>query len=178
MSQKVFKIMPRDSKHSLVSLRGKGLIPGIMYGQSLKESIAIQIPLTSLQAIINDSTNMMFPLELEGQVYNCVLREFQPDHLHSQILHVDFQFVKPGEYIKMNIPMNYEGLELLGSKKYILEKALSRILVKGSVDVLPESFMLNVGSLDRGAKIFVRDIELPQGVELLTNLETIIATVQ
>lgn len=178
MSQKIFKIMPRDSKYSLVSLREKGFIPGIMYGQSLKQSIAIQIPLTSLQTIINDTTNMIFPLELEGQTYNCILRAFQPDHLHSKILHVDFQFVKPGEYIKMNIPVNYEGLELLRSKKYILEKAVSRILVKGSVDVLPESFMFNVGSLDHGAKIFVHNIELPHGVELLMNPETIIATVQ
>ncbi|MFQ9698301.1 MAG: hypothetical protein ACLRY5_15850, partial [Zhenhengia sp.] len=35
--------MSRDSKKSLAELRHKGMIPGIMYGQSLTHSIPIQI---------------------------------------------------------------------------------------------------------------------------------------
>ena len=178
MPHTVFKIMPRPSKQNLLDLRNSGIVPGIMYGQSLKESLPIEIPLPSLQAIINDTSNVIFPLELEGEVYNCILRDFQTDRLHTQILHVDFQFVKPGETIKLNVPMVYEGLERLRTKKFILEKAKSRILVQGPVDVLPESFVVDVGTLGHGSKIVARDLELPDHVELLINPETIIATVQ
>ncbi|MEF9960290.1 MAG: 50S ribosomal protein L25 [Niameybacter sp.] len=178
MPQKIFKVMPRTLNQSLLNLRTKGLVPGIMYGQSLKTSIPIQIPFTALQSMINDTSTMTFSLELDGETYNCVLRDFQTDRLHTTIIHVDFQFVKPGEHIKMSIPMSYEGIEHLRSKKYLLEKAISRIPVKGCVDILPEAFVVNTGEMERGAKIFVSDLQLPKGVELLINPETIIATVQ
>lgn len=178
MPHKVFKIMPRTLDQNLLNLRSSGIVPGIMYGQSLKESVPMEIPLPSLQAIINDTTNVIFPLELEGEVYNCILRDFQTDRLHTQILHVDFQFVKPGESTKLYVPMAYEGLEHLRTKKYVLEKAVSRILVEGPVNALPESFVVNVGVLGHGDKIVARDLELPEHVELLMNPETIIATIQ
>ena len=178
MSQKVFAFMPRESNKSLTELRHKGVIPGIMYGQSLTHSIPIQIALPKLQAIINDTTAMIFKLELDGKLYDCVLREFQTDRLHTEILHVDFQFIKPGEVIKMQIPMVYEGLERLRSKKYILEKAVSKIPVKGPVDVLPDAFIIDTGELEQGAKIFANELRLPKNTELLLHPETIIATIQ
>lgn len=178
MSHKVSTVMPRKSNQNLSKLRHKGIIPGIMYGQSLKDSIAIEIPLTTLQTIISDTQTMIFPLQLEGEVYNCVLRDFQTDRLHTEILHVDFQFVKAEEVIKMRIPMVYEGIDRLRSKKFILEKAVSKIPVKGPVNVLPEAFVIDAGALNQGTKISIRDLVLPEGIELLLHPETIIATIQ
>lgn len=178
MSQKVFTIMPRKSNENLSVLRHKGIIPGIMYGQSLKESIPIEIPLLTLQTILSDTTTLIFPLVLEDETYQCVLRDFQTDRLHTEILHVDFQFVKAEEVIKMQIPMAYEGIERLRNKKYILEKAVSKIPVKGPVNGLPESFVVDTSALDQGSKIFACDLNLPDGIELLLHPETIIATIQ
>ncbi|MBU3811702.1 MAG: 50S ribosomal protein L25 [Candidatus Niameybacter stercoravium] len=177
MSQKVFTIMPRDSKKNLTELRSKGMIPGIMYGQSLTHSVPIQIALPMLQNIISDTTTMIFKLDLGGQIYDCVLRDFQTDRLHTEILHVDFQFVKAGEVIKMQIPMSFEGTEILRSKKYILEKAVTKIPVKGPVDVLPETFVVDTSNLEQGAKIFVSDLELPDKIEMLLHPDTIVATI-
>ncbi|MGL6174605.1 MAG: 50S ribosomal protein L25 [Cellulosilyticaceae bacterium] len=176
---KTISVKRRNIKQSLSTLRNKEIIPGILYGPSLKESIPIQLPLKDLQSIIQTTaTTTIFPLELEGETCNCILREFQPDMLYSQILHVDFQVVKSGEVVKMNIPMSYDGLEHLKGKKLILEKAIDKIPVKGPVNNLPEAFKLEVGTLERGAKIFARSISLPEKTDLLLNPETIIATVQ
>lgn len=178
MPHNVFKILPRPLNQNLLSLRNSGMIPGIMYGQSLEESVPIEIPLTSLEVIINDTTNLLFPLELDGEVYNCILRDFQTDRLHTQILHVDFQFVKPSEITKLYVPMIYEGIEHLRTKKHVLEKAMSRILVVGPVHTLPEAFVINVGELGHGDKVVASDLELPEHVELLIHPQTIIATIQ
>lgn len=176
---KTVSIKRRNVKQSLSKLRNKEIIPGVLYGPSLKQSIPIQVSLKDLQSIIQTTaTTTIFPLELEGETCNCILREFQPDMLYSQILHVDFQVVKPGEVVKMNIPMSYDGLEHLKGKKLILEKAIDKIPVKGPIDFLPESFKLDVGTLERGSKIFAHTISLPEKTELLINSETIIATVQ
>lgn len=178
MSQKVFTIMPRKSKQNLTTLRHKEIIPGVMYGQSLTHSIPIQIALSNLQTIINDTGTMIFKLDLDGKIYSCVLREFQTDRLHTEILHVDFQFVQSGEVIKMKIPMSYEGLERLRSKKLILEKAVSKIPVQGPVDSLPETFLVDLTDFNHGSKVAVGDLKLPKDIELLLHPETIVATIQ
>ena len=170
--------MPRPSKQNLSKLRHKGIIPGIIYGQSLKDPISIEVPLDTLQTIIKDTQTMIFHLQLEDTVYDCVLRDFQTDRLHTELLHVDFQFVKPEEVIKMKIPMIYEGIERLRSKKYVLEKAISKIPVIGPVNVLPEAFVVDTSNFKHGTKIFARDLIIPDSLELLLHPETIIATIQ
>ena len=178
MSSKVFTIMPRDTKTSLSQLRHKEIIPGIIYGQSLIQAIPIQLKLSTLQNILNDPTTMIFKLELNGQLYDCVLREFQTDHLHTEILHVDFQLVKPGEVIKMHIPIHFEGIEVLRNKKYILEKAVTQIPVKVPVEILPEAFVMDVTNFEQGSKIYVSTLNLPPEVEVLLHPDTIVATIQ
>lgn len=172
-------IYKRASKQNLNALRTKGLIPGILYGQSLNESISIEIPLKDLQIIINEtSKSTIFPLQLGEETCQCILRDYQTDGLCSQILHVDFQIIKEGEIIKMNIPVTYDGLDYLSGKKLILEKSIDKLLVKGPIEHIPETFVINVGSLERGAKICAHTISLSQDIELLLHPETIIATVQ
>lgn len=172
-------IKKRALNQNLSTLRNKEMIPGILYGQSLKQSIPIQIPSTHLYSIINNPSNStIFPLNLEGETCNCILRDFQTDPLYSGVIHVDFQVVKKGEVVKMNIPVTYEGLEHLRGKKLILEKSIDKICVRGPVDSLPETFTLNIGNLEHGSKIFAGDIELPSKTEMLIRPDTIIATVQ
>lgn len=179
MSQENIQVFPRSTTQNLHSLRTQGIIPGIMYGQSLKKSVPIQINVKDLQRIIDNRANTTtFVVDYEGTPHECILREYQTDQLHTAFLHVDLQYVKDDEIIKMNIPMSYDGLEYLSGKKLILEKAISRIPVVGPIQNLPESFVLNVGELDHGSKIFAHQITLPDDTELLLNPETIIATIQ
>lgn len=179
MSNKSFKMSHRSLKTSLNHLRRQELIPGIMYGQSLKESVPVQIPLKTLQRIItNTSNNTLFTIFLEDTPYECVLRNYQPDHLHSQILHFDLQYVKPGEVLKMQIPVTYEGTEMLRPQKLVLEKAIVKLPVVGPIDVLPQTFTLNLTGVQKGHKVLASDIALPQSTELLLHPDTIIATIQ
>lgn len=178
MAQKTFMIQARALRQNLSNLRTQGLIPGIIYGQSLNKAIAMQISLNDLQEIINTENQTIFKLDFNGETYDCILRDFQTDRLHTHIIHVDFQYVKSNEIINMQIPMNYQGLEHLRAKKLILEKAISKIPVRGPVQNLPDTFNYEVGTLDHGFKLFANTINLPANTELLLHPETIVATIQ
>lgn len=178
MSNKSITIYPRTQK-SLNTLRTNGQIPGILYGQSLEKSIPIQIKTTDLLSLIgNIGHTTTFILNYEGTDYTCILRDYQTDRLHTNLLHVDFQYVKPGEVIKLQVPVDYQGLEHVRARKQVLEKFVNKIVVKGNIDILPEAFHYDVGALTSGAKILAKDITLPSGTISLTNPETIIATIQ
>ncbi|MEG0013768.1 MAG: 50S ribosomal protein L25 [Cellulosilyticaceae bacterium] len=172
-------VQKRNTKQSLTALRAKGSIPGILYGQSLANSISIEIALKDLQTLITVTSNStIFPLQLGEETCDCILREYQTDSLCSEILHVDFQVVKKGEIVKMSIPVTYEGLDYLKNKKLIIEKSIDKLAVKGPVQNLPQTFIVDVGALDKGAKIFAQTVTLSPNTELLIHPETIIATVQ
>ncbi|MGL5677394.1 MAG: 50S ribosomal protein L25, partial [Cellulosilyticaceae bacterium] len=173
------QITARKLSQSLGSLRRKGIVPGIMYGQSLKESLPIQIQVKDLQRIIDNAQNTTtFFLDYEGTQHECILREYQTDRLHTQFLHVDFQYVKDDEIIKMQIPVAYQGLEFLNSKKLILEKFIPKVPVVGPIQDLPEAVSIDVGALNRGAKILAKEVALPTSTTLLLEPEVILATVQ
>lgn len=172
-------IQKRIAKQNLNSLRANGFIPGILYGQSLKHSISIEIALKDLQTLISaNSKSTIFPLQLGEETCQCILREYQTDPLCSEILHVDLQVVKDGEVVKMNIPVTYDGLDRLKSKKLVLEKSIDKLSVKGPVQNIPETFLVDIGALDKGDKIFASTITLCKDTELLIHPETIIATIQ
>lgn len=179
MPQSTLTISHRDLGQNLNQLRNKEIIPGIMYGQSFKHAMPIQINLKTLQRIISStSESTLFTLMLDNEPYECILRNYQPDPLHNEILHVDFQYVKPGETIKMQIPVAYTGTEYLRSQKLVLEKALSKIPVVGPIDELPQTFTIELGSVARGYKVFAHQVQLPKNTELLVHPEAIIATIQ
>lgn len=179
MSQQTIQIKPRALKQNLNNLRNTGVVPGIMYGQSLKDSLPIQISVKDLQTIVDNKLNTTtFFLNYEGEDHECILRDYQTDRLHTQFLHVDFQYVKDDEIIKLPIPVTYEGIEFLSTKKLLLEKSIHTLPVKGPIQNLPENFSIDVGALDRGSKIFAHQVNLPEKTELLLNPETIIATIQ
>lgn len=179
MPTKSFKMSHRSLESNLNQLRKQEIIPGIMYGQSLKQSIPIQIPLKTLQSIIaNTADHTLFTIHLEDTPYECVLRHYQPDQLHSQILHFDFQYVKPGEVLKMQIPVTYSGTEMLRPQKLLLEKAIDKLSVVGPIDVLPQAFNIDLEGVQKGHKVLASDITLPEHTELLLHPDTIIATIQ
>lgn len=179
MSQETIQIKSRKLGQSLNSLRKKGLVPGVLYGQSMKESLPIEINVKDLQKIVNNKTHTTtFFLNYEGKEHECILREYQTDRLHTQFLHVDFQYVKEDEIVKIQVPVAYEGLEFLSSKKLILEKSIPQLPVVGPIQDLPKAFLINIGELNKGAKILANQVTLPPHIQLLMNPETIIATVQ
>lgn len=178
MSQPTIAIKPREVSQKLSSLRSKDIIPGIMYGQSLKTSVPIQIKLKDLQSILSDTSKTIFNLEFDGEMHECILRDYQTNRMSTEILHVDFQYVKRNETIKMQIPMAYEGIERLRSKKLVLETFLSKVPVKGKVENLPDVFTVDISTFNKSDKIVAKSLNLPDKTELLLHPETIIATVQ
>ena len=88
----------------------------------LKDSIPVQILSSELKKLINqtNSSGSIIPLNLNGNIKNCVVKNVQKDII-GNVIHIDFQYVIDNEVIKMNIPLNYTGQELLQVKRLVLE---------------------------------------------------------
>ncbi len=177
MSNIAFKVYERNEKTNQNKLRKNGQIPGIIYGEFLDSTIPVKMCNAELRRMLKkNNSGSIIEVELEDKKLNCVVKEVQKNNLH-EILHVDFQYIKPNEVIKMRIPIKTIGQENLESKRLTLETHNLFIDLQGNVEIIPESIEINVADMQADDKLFIEDIVIPQEVTILTDPKTLLAVV-
>jgi len=165
------------------SLRRQGILPGIIYGRIGKEQIeplAIQLNLHEASKIINKLTvSSLVRLDVEGQEYPAILREAQKDVIYRTLLHVDFMAVSLTEKLQTAVP-----IELIGQAP--AEINMSAVVVTGISELeieclpqdMPERIEVDATVLvDIDSAIYVKDLDLPDSYEVLSDPEELIAGV-
>ena len=177
MSELAFKVEEKLVNEKAKAIRKKGQTPGVIYGEFLDNPISIKIANTQLPKILKTHlTSSVVPLEVNNDVKNCVIKDIQKD-VYGKIIHVDFQYVKANEVIKLKVPVTFEGQGALETNRLVLETFASEIEVQGAVEKLPEKIEIDVSNKKFEDKILAKDISLPEGVHLVTAEDTLLALV-
>ncbi len=165
------------------ALRRQGILPGIIYGRIGKEQIEpilIQLDLHEVSRTINRMTgSSLITLDVEGEKFPVVLREAQKDIIFGTLRHVDFMAVSLTEKLQTAVP-----IELIGQAP--AEINLSAVVVTGISELeieclpqdMPERIEVDASVLvDMDSAIYVRDLNLPEAIEVLTHPDELIAGV-
>lgn len=177
MSNLAFKAYERDVKLNQNKLRREGQVPGVIYGEFLENPIPVSMNDIELNKMLkNNNSGSIINIELNNKKFNCVVKEVQKDNLHK-VIHVDFQYIKPNEVIKMRIPIKVIGQENLESKRLTAETHNLFIDLQGNVDKIPESIEINVADLNAEDKILIKDIDISEDLTIITDPEAILAVV-
>lgn len=161
-------------------LRLKGLIPANVYGKDIK-SEALQVNLKEFYAVYKDAGETgIVVLDLgDGNQKNTLIRNVQKDPVTDQPLHVDFYNVSLKEKIKASVPIIQ-----IGESKAVMDKigALLQPLAEVEVEALPtdlpEKIEVDVSFLSEvDQEVKVKDLKLPDGVEILTDGDQIVIKV-
>jgi large subunit ribosomal protein L25 len=165
------------------ALRRQGLLPGVIYGRIGKEQIepiAIQLDLHNATQIIKKLTgSSLVTLDVEGEKYPAILREIQKDIIIGTLLHVDFMAVSMSEKLHTAV-----SIELIGQAP--AEINLAAVVVTGISELeisclpqdLPERIEVDATILtDFDSAIYVKDLVLPDAIEILTDPDELIAGV-
>ncbi|MDY4078738.1 MAG: 50S ribosomal protein L25 [Clostridium sp.] len=177
MSELAFKVEEKLANEKAKAIRRNGQTPGVIYGEFLDNPISIKIANTQLPKILKTHlTSSVVPLEVNNDVKNCVIKDIQKD-MYGKIIHVDFQYVKANEVIKLKVPVTFEGQGALETNRLVLETFASEIEVQGAVEKLPEKIDIDVSDKKFENKILAKDVTLPEGVHLVTAEDTLLAVV-
>ena len=160
-------------------LRAAGEVPGVIYGHSRDPQ-----PLTVNAREFNRLaervriTSTVIELALDGKVAKTLIRELQRDPLNRATLHIDFQELVAGEKVNVNVPLRFvgtpEGVKTGGG---ILEEIVHSVEVRVDPSNIPDHIDVDVTSLTIGHGLHVRDLKLPEGVEVLDDPDNTVATV-
>lgn len=177
MAEKAFKICKRNLDEHTHKIRRNGQTPCIIYGEFLEDPISAKIENCELLKLFKENTpGSIIPLDVDGKVMNCVIKEIQKDNL-GKVIHLDFQFVKQNEVIKMKIPVKFIGESNIESRNLVFEICNPTLEFHGNVEKIPEEIEVDVSDMKFEDKVLAKDICVPEGVELITNPDTILAVV-
>jgi large subunit ribosomal protein L25 len=161
-------------------LRADGRIPGVCYGRDT-DTVAISLDaraLARLLAISDAGMNTLIDLRGRGLDGKTVLvKELQRDPVDGQPLHADFYAVDLARTVEVSVPVHLigraPGVEMGG----ILDHSLREIELECLPTAIPKELTLDVGALEMGDTVHVRDIPLPEGVELLSDADLSVVSV-
>jgi large subunit ribosomal protein L25 len=160
--------------------RREGQVPVTMYGGGV-DAIAALVPLKELAAILRSDTgrNTIFTLDVEGvEATEVMFADRQIDPVRSRLVHADFKRLVKGEKIEATVPLRLIG-EPIGVREQsgVLEQIIRDIEIRCEPREIPEALEVDVTNLGVHDVLHVSDIPVSEGVEILAEPDTVIATI-
>ena len=170
-------------KSAARQLRREGRLPAVIYGKG--DSTALTIEADTLVDIRRSAggSNAVLDMNLLGdQEEQChaILREVQINPVTREPLHVDFFRVDPNEPIRVTV--NVETINELPDALKATNTTAALVLREVDVECLPgnipESIRVDLAALTGNQAVHAGDLDLPEGVTLMTDAETAVVTLQ
>ena len=177
MSKIVLNAVPRTIIGKQVNqLRREGKLPAIIYGHKVDPK-PITLDLREATKVLSTTTSSsLITVVLEGKEYPSLVREKQINFILGTLKHIDFLTVSLTEKIRASVSVVFEGeASVVKEFNAILSTGLSQIEIEAYPQDLPETFIVDVSVLKQlGDSILVKDLAVPQNVEVLSDPEEMI----
>ncbi|MGI9592851.1 MAG: 50S ribosomal protein L25 [Myxococcota bacterium] len=173
MAENALTVELRDQAGKGVArkLRAVGRIPGVCYGKN-EHAVPISLDAHALKRLLDRSEagmNTIINLSGGGDLAGkqVLVRELQRDPVRGQYLHADLYAVDVKQKVDVSVPIHIEGkpvgVEMGGG---VLDHALRELELTCLPLSIPKEIVVDVTELVLGQSLHVRDILLPEGVEL------------
>jgi large subunit ribosomal protein L25 len=165
-----------DSRRARVA----GMVPVTVYGGE-GGTVAALAPLRDLAAILRSESgrNTIFTLDIEGVGSSEVMfHERQVDPIRGRLIHADFTRLVKGQKIEVTVPLHLTG-EPVGvrDEQGVLEQIIRELEIRCEPREIPDVINVDVSNLGVHDVIHISDIQIAEGIEILTPADTVIATV-
>lgn len=174
-------VTPRtETGKALEELRTNGFIPAVLYGREVAPTMLTINYLDFSRAFKSAGESTLVELSVGGKKsVNVLIHEVTTHPVSGRFVHVDFYQVNMKEEIETDIPLEFVGESAaVKALSGVLVRSLEEVKVKCLPSDLPHALSVDLSKLatfDDAIKI--KDIVLPKGVEMLDDVETVIATV-
>ena len=159
-------------------LRAGGRVPAVLYGAGV-DPTPIHVSALDLLHVFHamGQASVLVDLKLDGREYLTIAREIQRDLIHNRFIHVDFMAVRRDEKITVNIELHEIGVSVGVHAGGVIEHHLREVEVECLPANVPQRIEFDITNLKIGDSVRVGDLVPPEGVELLTDPDTMILAV-
>ncbi len=176
------KVVLNATKRTIVGkqvsqLRRAGQLPGVIYGHNFEP---INITMESHyagQIIPRLTSSSIVNIDIDGKLIPALVREKQKNYIKNVYTHIDFQAISLTELIRADVSLHFHGTApAIKEFSAAIVNNMDSVEVEALPNDLPERIEVDLGVLVKiGDAIHVRDLIIPAGVTLLTDLDVMVA---
>ena len=157
-------------------LRLENKVPAVLYHSGV-EGTSLSVEKNELYKALKTG-QFIFEIKVGDKAQFVLVKEVQYHPVTDEIIHVDFQQVKEDQKISLEVPLRTEG-ESEGVKLGgILVQLLNVVTINCKPSNVPEALSVDISDLEMNSSLFVKDIILPDDVEMVTAEDIAVVSVQ
>lgn len=161
-------------KSATRQLRSENKVPAVIYGGA--KEINFSAPASAYKDIIYTPEFMLAEIKVEGNTYQCVLKDLQFGKVSDDLIHVDFLELVPNKKVSVNIPLKFTGVPQGVKEGGKLVVKIKSLKVKALPRHLLEHIEVNIDDLKLNENIRVQDVK-PENMEILNSPRIPVASV-
>ncbi len=157
-------------------LRREGLVPGVVYGPVVDETVSVSVNSRIFSKFyMNHGHSTIFTLQWDGGSQPVLIREVQIDPVRRDVIHIDFFAPNMRVKLRQSVPV---VLHNVPDHEGVLQTVMTEIEVEALPANLPHEIPADASGLAAiGDSIHVSDLSAPDGVEIITHAEELVASV-
>lgn len=159
-------------------LRRQGIIPAILYGKHLEDSISVQLSeLVANKLLRSRFIGSKIDLEIDGEPYQAILKEVTYIPATTRIEHISFQALSATEKVRSVAQV------LLSGRDSVTEGVVMQLMNEIPYSALPadmvETVEISVAGMTAGDIVLVGDLDISKNekVEVLVPDDTPVITI-
>lgn len=154
--------------------RRNGKVPTVLYGHG-SEPQHLELNAHDFAAVLRHAgTNAVLTLDIEGKEQLALTKALTMHPIRRTIQHADLLVVRRGEKVTVEVNVLIEGEAIPGS---LVTQDANTITIEADVQSIPENLTVSVEGADIGTQFTAGAIELPSGVALVSDPETLVVNV-
>ena len=168
----------REERGSAASrrLRRAGEVPGILAGLGM-DPVSLAVGAHEFDKIYRSGAQLV-TMDLDSEEVEVLVRDIQWSPMGDKMLHVDFDRVKRGQKIEVEIALEFFGEPAGAAEGGVFQVHVPGIKVECLPRAIPDMIEIDVTELEVGDEVRAKDIKLPDGVALAgLDPETLIVNV-
>lgn len=160
---------PRSNtgKKSSKAVRKGGGIPCILYGG--ETNVSFSTTHNDIKSLIYTPDFKIAEINLDGAVHKCILKDVQFHPVTESVLHADFLKLEESRPVKLEVPLRFKGTSPGVKEGGKIQQTLRRVKIKTTVDKMVDELLVDISELTLGSAARVRDIDVPEGIEIMNS---------
>ena len=152
-------------------LRRQGKVPAILYGGGRPPRALAFDHNKVLQQLDHEAFySSILTIKVGDKSQAAILKDVQRHPARRQILHMDMQRIVETEKIRMHVPLHFVGDQVAPGVKLgggSVSKLMTDVEIGCLPRDLPEYLEVDVSHMELDDMLYLSDIKLPEGVEIL-----------
>lgn len=164
-------------KKASTQIRKDGKIPAVMY--SKKNGVThFTTKHGDVKSMVYTPQFKLAELTLDGKTSKAIIKDIDFHPVTDEIVHMDFLELVDGQPLIAEIPVAFKGVSpgVKGGGKLIT--TLRKVKVKATPEVLVDTLEVSIDELELGFAVRVKDIDVPEGIQIMVDGAMPVANVE